>query len=265
MVSGDTFVFVLALLGIGILTLGSVGAAINGDQDSKSVKEREIRTGVALNLITGAAASVALFGLWILYGTLNTAKTAAAAAQQQAQAALMAAHTAQKALELSERAWMAPRKAALVMPLSPVTEMKLAITFENTGRGPANNVRTAGFGNNTQIFHPDTRQNAVILPKNNTCDWISSAEPGIATIFPGGPYDMYLPFAGGNPPPGLLDQIVNDERGLYVEGCIAYDTLETTHHTAFCYYLLPPKRGTGKIEESMKWPWVFCPTGNFAD
>ncbi len=116
---------------------------------------RQLRIAKCLNLITAVAAGItavaaaaAVFTLVYLYRTLKATESAANAANNQAQAALIAAGTAQKQLELSERPWVSA-DVSLAGPLIykivagpriyefSGAQISLRIVLKNTGNSPA--------------------------------------------------------------------------------------------------------------------------------
>jgi len=139
---------------------------------------RSLRKQRNLNVITFLAAIAGLAGIWVLWGTLKTAKDQATAAKTQTQ-------TAQQEFELSERPWVYFANVALVKPLTydpNGAQISLQFSLKNIGHSPAAAtwINLTAFAEHAPDF---------ITEQKKLCDPIRSYPPSSHaigyTIFPG--------------------------------------------------------------------------------
>src|ERR1700722_16568476 len=95
------------------------------DRDQEGFQGRQLRIATGLNIITLVAGLVALWGLYILKGTLDTTKQAVKVAQEN--------------LEVSERPWI----EVIATPITPLTfdnaggHITVEFRLKNYGKSPA--------------------------------------------------------------------------------------------------------------------------------
>jgi hypothetical protein len=78
-----------------------------------------------------------------------------------------------KALELSQRAWLSPIDAQLVIPLEIGKPIHFRLILQNTGREPARDVHFHLLNSTIEAYDPVTvSMNNITVPDNTSCDGI---------------------------------------------------------------------------------------------
>lgn len=161
----------------------------------------------------------------------------AQAAKLQGEVAVTAAQISQKAFIASQRAWVGPTNAFAEAEPKAGELWKLVVTYQNSGRDPAK-----AFTYTTSWITNTAEQN--IHASSSALDFTShykdecmrrSASPGGQVVYPGSsfgtPYQIHFTV-----PKATVDEdVVKGDKILYLHGCFVYKTLDTTHHSYFCY------------------------------
>jgi hypothetical protein len=217
--------------------------------------KRQIRAAEKLNCITLWASVVGGIGLFIVGGTLLTTKMAADAAKTQARAALMAAETGKKQLELSERPWVFANQIEFASSFDFFKEgaiVDLRFNLTNIGHSPARDVSI-----NMRALIWSLGQDPLLVQKQ-ICDPLKrpKGSTGGLTIFPNQVLDQRLGVMFGRKE---LDA-VRLPRPHYITpilaGCIDYGfEFKPGHHqTRFIYMIAehPATAGNGAVIASDK-------------
>lgn len=169
-------------------------------------------------------------------------------------------------LKTEQRAWIAPRGAAIIGSVQRGETIEFEVTYENTGKQPAFNVanpRTFG----TMEVPLDSRGTAywekMTLPENRFCDFAKKLPKNMRitpsrTAFPGQRYgDVgYIFTDGEGTPQRFLDRKIT----FWIQGCVIYRTIGGPTGSPYCLYLHPMKDVPPE-----KWPFRFCGSGNDAE
>jgi hypothetical protein len=180
-------------------------------------------------------------------------------------AAIYQHNDAVDALELSQRAWIAPTEIK-IDPEIPLVEGAKSIAFQlayqNVGRGPAADLKISQQFGAFLLSTPFTSDQTQI-PENNTCDGrLPLMERG--TVYPSRfSSDINVQPYNGIPdinPEQSIREIIAGARLVYINGCFLYNTMGASHLSAFCVFLFPDK--TKPVE---KWRFVTCRKGSWAN
>jgi hypothetical protein len=161
------------------------------------------------------------------------------------------------------RAWIAPLNAEIDKDRSiPFDTLTILVPYHNSGREPAlafaPNVipRTIGIRRGfTDWQHWD-------IGKNKTCDGLKPQYGG-PVIFPNATKSIEYITEVVHPINDAAKQWSAMNEGniiLVVEGCFAYNTLNTPHISEFCFFLHPDPR-----RSLLEWRFAKCATGNYAN
>jgi hypothetical protein len=97
------------------------------EAEQYSYQMRQLNVAIGLNMITLLAAIAGLFGLYILYGTLQATRNAANATRAE--------------VVVSERAWIIPQiNFQLPNETTQMTPIDIRVTLTNTGKTPAKHI-----------------------------------------------------------------------------------------------------------------------------
>jgi hypothetical protein len=176
--------------------------------------------------------------------------------------------------ERSRRAWLSPIDLGIKGILGAEDNqnyLQLSVDYQNTGREPALNVAFYASAKLFDAASPKRLGDALntltafdipLLEENNECNNLlplvsgATAYPSTAAryqvssnIFPGKWSTTYE----------MTAWLIENEKILYVNGCFSYTTIEQTHYSKFCQYLLVVG---GLLAET---PFRNCPAGNWAD
>jgi hypothetical protein len=224
-----------------------VAQARASDEQHKAAErvywERQLRVGKWLNRITAGAAVVAIVGLLFVWLGLEETKRATIEAN---------------------RAWLSPVHFKFERPLEDKDGPLIQVLFQNIGRDPAMNLKTAAHWEPVNLIKPMPKPEAfpeivggweaMSATIKKDC-WNNEPEIGNVAIIPTN--NLASSFTASNPSPiPNLDPIVKDHTQiLVVKGCMTYTSFEQTRHTSFCHYL----RGEATLE------FASCRGGNFSD
>jgi hypothetical protein len=150
-------------------------------------------------------------------------------------------------LARSQRAWIAPITAESD-PDTPLiagaTQFSFRVIYQNTGREPALDVTTKEIVGAIPIQPAFHDWKHLGIPDNNTCDGLAPVR-GNTTIYPS-IYDTtnVRPYNGipTGDPEKTIKEIIDGNLVLWINGCFAYATIESTHYSAFCFMFTPDDR-----------------------
>jgi|GEM_PF-4801898 len=145
-----------------------------------------------------------------------------------------------RALELNERAWIAPLTAQLTTAPENGSPLHFIIAFINSGRQPARDVTFAIQNAAIDSFDPlKSDMYDIVVPPNTSCANLVSGKGRviIPPVSTGGAFSNQFDTIRGSPPFYADDRILNGSKFYVVRGCVAYNTYETIHRTAYCYVL----------------------------
>lgn len=167
-------------------------------------------------------------------------------------------------LRLQQRAWLAPVRAELDWQHGVFAEgsrLHTVVRYGNLGREPATWLvavqKAKTFPsplNNNQYqswyttFTPDRVE--------GICKKVSPNSEG-AVVYPSGPHDY--DFGSSTDELPITAAVMSGAEILYIEGCLAYRTLEMEHKSQYCFMLVP--RGA----DTKQWRFIDCVRGNTAD
>jgi hypothetical protein len=193
---------------------------------------------------------------WLVIGTWVLAAIGGIAAY----IAYAALQDTRHAMEISERAWLAPVGAELEEELVKDQPMKVIILFENSGKQPAINVlNTAGSGFTMPVSPEEAAQQQKVGPAPPAVDACAGVSPrkGLPIIYPSTVQHLQTPlertFAAS-------EGVLSGATTIFVHGCAAYETFNSVHHSEYCFWLSPrtdPLTGRRKF--------LSCLGGNRAD
>jgi hypothetical protein len=164
----------------------------------------------------------------------------------------------------ANRAWIMPIFAHIGLPLQLKQPIQFSIDYQNVGRAPATHIHSrfdAGYFD----VPPNEDGSKIKVRQNVTCDGLMPDETG-GTEFPipsnlpaneRGPHNLDGNSMNSNIAHKLVvDQaMLNGRHRFYVQGCIAYSTMEIPGRSKFCFYFRQDGNNYDLLE---------CP-GNSAD
>jgi hypothetical protein len=184
--------------------------------DEREFWQRQIRVGLALNWITGAGAAAAICGLIFLLIGLNDGR---------------------KALEETNRAWLAPVWGQLEF-VDPNLIVKVKVV--NFGKEPAIDMGKSDVNLRFVDISSKEAFEAIPWPNIDACKRITPEAHEIV-VYP-------LPFESDENPtiPILIPKTQRDVAahgeglkdgtvGMIITGCIAYLTFGKVHHSQYCF------------------------------
>jgi hypothetical protein len=199
----------------------------------------------------------------------NNAKLAQAATDQAAAAAKQAEATDKQATALGEaakishenmilaqRAWVGPTNAAFVAEPVVGKPIDINITYQNSGREPAQNF--VFFGDPFSVSVEEDKSGAAslkIAPYMETCkatmDWKNGS-----VAYPSTGFSSYN-LSAKSKEDFVDDATIKGEKIIFFQGCFLYRSFDLPRHSYFCYFY---KQGMTKIQNLN-----ICPGGHYAD
>lgn len=162
------------------------------------IEERQLRTAKAMNWITGVGVVVAIVSLLFVYRTITDNK---------------------EAMKLDQRAWVGALDASPVGELEKGQATGVKITYVNTGKTPARDVRT----------HVDWKLEETAIPAYDSDPGVNLEHSRI----------LLLPSGKGSVARGMSDEVaaaINSDRPGYIFGTVWYDDIFGSHHwSQFCF------------------------------
>jgi hypothetical protein len=162
-----------------------------------------------------------------------------------------------------ERARIAPTGATLDDTIRVGKELRVRISFENTGKEPARNVLHAFNWEPFDIPKDSEHEPVVDLekvpwPLNNLCE-AYQPDPFGRPIYPSAKYsDIKYAYTTPDPERGKAPKSLIDRSSSFIVwGCFIYRTSEGIGQSPYCLYLQPHR--TKPIEQ---WTFEFCPSGS---
>jgi hypothetical protein len=150
----------------------------------------------------------------------------------------------ENALQLTQRAWLTPVGAQLTSKIENNKPSHFLVFVQNSGREPARDVSFIIDNLTIGRFDPvNGTMDSVEIPNSRKCDKVPAIK-GKTIVTPAVQTGLGLDSAHGEPPFYANEQILGASKYYVVRGCIAYNTYDVTHHTAFCYVLTPLAPGT---------------------
>lgn len=146
----------------------------------------------------------------------------------------------QRALELSERAWITPIGAQLISPIENGKPLRFILKFINTGRQPARDIEVQ-FQNST-IDGYDTQTTDlknIKVAENTACVNLvpKRGRPPMPPTSGNATLAIIEDTIHGQPAFTADDRIIRGDKFYVIHGCLAYEAYEKTRQTAFCYIL----------------------------
>lgn len=162
-----------------------------------------------------------------------------------------------RALESSQRAWLAPMDV-IAAPPSLGVELYYAVLFRNIGKEPATNVIATGDAGFTKRTPQDRGWSDLETAPNKTCE-LSFEGSDRFVAYPSEDKSRYA-FNYSIAPENVDKDLLAAKKTFFVQGCIKYESAGKSHFTRYCYYLhndsaLPVK----------DWRFRLCTTGNDGD
>ena len=180
------------------------------------------------------------------------------------------AHISQNTYESSNRAWIAPVRMSLSLPLEE-NSIKYQLHVENTGHQP---VIKAVYGFHTFTVpyvteNPDAEQN---FPENIACSELDIKSSPSLILYPGTTDSFWLiwHWNGKESEKGVISKLLNRSESLIVDGCILYETMGDIHFRYFLRDVPGPSfsshtGGNGENKISPSWTFNVANTGNDAN
>ncbi len=164
------------------------------------------------------------------------------------------------AFAATQRAWLAPTNALFDRPVKSGEQVSIGIVYDNVGREPALNVthgEEVHWVNSPKVSNvsPEFWANQ-LLGANATCDHPTESDRIVAYPSSHSSYRTHVLIKSDS----FADELLWREKTLYIQGCIAYETVGAERHSAYCIYFEPD---AAKPPE--QWQFRFCADGNFAD
>jgi hypothetical protein len=139
------------------------------------------------------------------------------------------------ALELSERAWLSPVGGQITKMPEKTKGIHFAVNFSNSGREPATDLNFRAQNSTIDAYEGEfTDMINIKVPENTACFNLEPARKR-AVIAPNITFGFTYDSLRGEPAFIADDAIINGSKFLVINGCVAYRSLEKTHHTSFCY------------------------------
>jgi hypothetical protein len=157
-----------------------------------------------------------------------------------------------KELRIERRAWIAPLTGQHQDALSVNQEFRLTVNYQNPGKEPALDLADKFTGGTAPAVRADQGWDALNIPPNHACDDVVPIK-GHGIAYPGSNNFRAFSAAADN----ITQQVIDGKSVIYIQGCFAYNTLGTTHHSAYCFYLHPE---VGR--QSQTWAFRNCPGEN---
>ena len=155
-------------------------------------------------------------------------------------------HTLKETLIASNRAWLAPILAELDGPLEKNQPIKVIVSFQNSGKDPAMNVKNVAEGGVTLSLTPQmaaySQQFGPAPPVAEPCKGLTP-QVGSPSVYPSTVQGIKALIAQS-----MIadDAIISGERTFFVHGCAAYESYGETRFSEYCFWLGPridPKTG----------------------
>jgi hypothetical protein len=180
---------------------------------------------------------------------------------------IIAVQGSDASLARSQRAWIAPLAMQFTEPLvSGQKQISVRVIYENTGKEPAIGIANMQSGKVIPLPPPPFDWDKLPVAENTTCLKLKPL-PGQTVSYPSVPLAQYKQYDlsvngenGSDVTSAAVDSILQARATIYVNGCFAYITSNTTHRSAYCFYLAPE---SGVPMD--KWEFKNCATGNWAD
>jgi len=141
-----------------------------------------------------------------------------------------------QSLQLSERAWVSV-VSAQVNPTPAGLPLHYHVAAVNSGKQPALDV---AFSQDTGeiAVPPGNDLNGVTLRENTTCRGLAPLKGG-GIIAPGTTMFRNTDSGRGEHPVFIDKNFLNGDSMIFVQGCVAYRTFNTIHHTGYCLVIIP--------------------------
>ena len=154
--------------------------------------------------------------------------------KRSADAAAKVAEDSEKSLVASSRAWVGPTDAKITSgPLAIEKPTKIVISVRNSGREPARDFRWIP----TTII--SSRGEGTLDQKVDTnlkfCLGTPSQKFG-QVIFPTGGFGEGFEFTVSFDGSKIDQAVIDGQKVIVVQGCLAYESFGATRHSAFCYF-----------------------------
>lgn len=196
--------------------------------------ERQIRVATRLNVVTGVAAAAGVVGLFFVYLSIIHADRATIDAN---------------------RGWLAMDSMVATGEISGDKDIDLKIYYKNVGKSPAISLGAYFLFDSIANINKSDYE-AVAIGPNKTCDSAVLQPDGPAT-FPNSMKPGW--FKSAFPRKSIPTTALTNDRALYVQGCLIYETMHETHHTWFCF--LAYRNGKFATSDAT----VTCKDGHGAD
>jgi hypothetical protein len=151
--------------------------------------------------------------------------------------AIVSAIIAKQTLELSERAWVSPTGAGILVPPEKTKGIHFTVNILNSGREPATDLHWRFLASTISGYDPEyTDMSNIKVDKNTACDnLMPETERAVAppNVVAGWSMDTLR----AEPAFVADDGILNGTKFLVINGCLAYRTFEKVHRSSFCYVL----------------------------
>ncbi len=239
----------------------TAGKQENTYEDQKGRRERITIWGIFLN------AGLIVIQCLIFWLTLQEARNASNAQHVDTLAALDKATEANTearrvadAAALAQRAWIAPVSVKLESPIDSTTQVvAIFVTVLNVGHQPAMDIAASAVVDAvpSEPGPPDKHACLGVVP-----------DTGNSIIYPSDQIGATLRYAADfSKSPTEMDDIRAGRYLLYIEGCVAYQTLGKPRYSQYCFYLYPefgPQTGYSTPRPLAEWQFKSCPIGNKA-
>jgi hypothetical protein len=198
-----------------------------------------------------------------IQGQLTEMKRAGGDTHDLAVAATKQADNASTANELEKnaqianfRAWLGPNDAKLDGPITKGQPVKYTISYQNTGREPAQ-----GFQSDIDQFVTNERDElagayAFRMGNFEQKCLATPAMLGARVIYPTTGFASYE-LHGTLPAEQVSESVVTGAKSIAIQGCFAYSTANKDHHSIYCYWFNARKSKPEHLN--------ICDRGSYAD
>ena len=164
--------------------------------------------------------------------------------------------SANRSLDASSRAWIAPDIAYFTSEIAKDVPLSFVVQYRNTGKSPAFDVHSIYKLEQVPVSKFDDNTFNALMEATDSCKDLKPA-PGADVVYPNMPNPSDLIFTT-HVPNWVGDDVVEERSAIVLRMCFAYETMQATHRTSFCFFY---RTGVTQPNKQMN----ICTAGNHAD
>jgi hypothetical protein len=206
-------------------------AKANRREEQREDRGKALREKITIGLIAATLTAVA----WQVREMIKVYEPV----KEQADAAKKQADISAKAVTSASRAWLGPLTAT-INSVQKDKGLEGIVQYQNTGREPAIDVFQSVFGKTYPLESWKNEEAAKdIGALASGCLAITDVGHGLQVVYPNTGFSAYQIHFDTSKAPGIVivdDDMIAGKTIFKVQGCFVYRTIETIHHSAFCYF-----------------------------